>query len=281
MDTGGGEGASSSGSGSSGKLFAGAAFILTGVDRGKDEAARLKAKADLESTLRAQGGAILDIDPATGNLVVDEGSGKKATAMSAHVISRCVNDGMLIMLSDPADGQSVKSTLKLFHGLAFGITPVRPSWVHECIKERRWLPQEAKHRVPTASAAGSSSSSSRRRGAAAAAEPPDPGTLLADYVIVPCFDEKWGPSWKAVLRAAGADLRTDLPTERSNEGGDKTCVVVVVQKPEKDKSHPAGVAGLLERAKAKQVPTASQDWVKHCLLEQKVLELSRFPAVVK
>ena len=75
-------------------------------------------------------------------------------------------------------------------------------------------------------------------------------------------------------------FRTDLPTERSNEGGDKTCVVVVVQKPEKDKSHPAGVAGLLERAKAKQVPTASQDWVKHCLLEQKVLELSRFPAVV-
>ena len=49
-------------------------------------------------------------------------------------------------------------------------------------------------------------SSSRRRGAVAAAEPPDPGTLLADYVIVPCFDEKWGPSWKAVLRAAGADL---------------------------------------------------------------------------
>ena len=103
--------------------------------------------------------------------------------------------------------------------------------------------------------------------------------LLAEHVIVPIFDEKLRPSWVALLRSAGADVRTDLPSERSNagDGGEKTCVVVV----QKDAALPSQAAGLLERAKVKQVPAASQDWIKHCLLEQRVLELAKFPVKPK
>ena len=83
MDTGGGEAASSSGSGSSGKLFAGAAFILTGVDRGGRGRPFEGQGRSGEYAARSRR-CDPDIDPMTGNLVVDEGSGKKATAMSAH-----------------------------------------------------------------------------------------------------------------------------------------------------------------------------------------------------
>ena len=50
---------------------------------------------------------------------------------------------------------------------------------------------------------------------------------------------------------------------------------------EKDAEEEAAVTGPLERARARGVPAASQDWLRNCLLQQKLLELTDHPPTLK
>ena len=245
-------------------FFSGMAFILTGI---ADE-----ERPGLESTLVSNGGSIAGVDSRSGELCIVEGPGSS----SSHEMQRRIADGRVVVLSDPLKNKPIKSTMKLFHGLSLGLTPRRPSWVHECLRERRWVPLAAAHRV-----ALTAGGASVRRGAAAststAADAASYERLLADYTIVPIGSDEWRVGWSALLRAAGAEVRVDLPPQqRVTSGEGRTCLLVV----EKDAER-ARVAGPLERASARRVLTASQDWVKHCLLEQRVLEPRRFPVTLK
>ena len=95
-----------------------------------------------------------------------------------------------------------------------------------------------------------------------AAEP-----LLNGVVVVPLGGMRYRTLLGALLRAAGAEVRANLPTQHHNaREGTERCVVLV----EKDADH-AAVAGDLARAKRRGVDVASQDWAKHCLLLQRLL----------
>lgn len=242
-----------------GRLFNGASFILTGI--GDDEGLGLR------TTLRNTGASIIEIDERSGELRIVEGPGSS----SSHELMRRVAEGRVMLLSDPPKGKAVKSTMKVFHGLSLGLMPLRPSWVHECLRQGQWTTPSAAHRVPL-----TVGGSSTRRGAATADGATDK-QLLAGYTIVPIGSDPWRVAWSALLRTSGAEVRTDLPPQhRAASGGGRTCLVLV----EKDTDR-ARAAAPLERASSREVPSASQDWVKHCLLEQRILEPRRFPPTTK
>ncbi|KOO34325.1 hypothetical protein Ctob_007265 [Chrysochromulina tobinii] len=83
------------------------------------------------------------------------------------------------------------------------------------------------------------------------------------------FCAKWTP----LLRAAGAEVRTDLPPQHhgARDHVSQRCLVLV----EKDADE-AAVRTRLERARAREVIAISQDWAKHCLLQQRVLPPTDF-----
>ena len=73
--------------------------------------------------------------------------------------------------------------------------------------------------------------------------------------------------------AAGAEVRTDLPPQHhgARDHVSQRCLVLV----EKDADE-AAVRTRLERARAREVIAISQDWAKHCLLQQRVLPPTDF-----
>lgn len=72
-------------------------------------------------------------------------------------------------------------------------------------------------------------------------------------------------------------MRLDLPSQHhSAREASEHCLVLV----EKD-AEEALVIGPLDRAKERGVLAASQDWVKHCLLQQLVLPPQEFPPKLK
>ena len=96
---------------------------------------------------------------------------------------------------------------------------------------------------------------------------------MSGYVIVPTGSEAFCAKWTPLLRAAGAEVRTDLPPQHhgAREHESERCLVLV----EKDADE-AAVRTRLERARAREVIAISQDWAKHCLLQQRVLPPTDF-----
>jgi hypothetical protein len=97
--------------------------------------------------------------------------------------------------------------------------------------------------------------------------------LLSGFVIVPTGSDDFCAKWTPLLRAAGAEVRTDLPPQHhgARDHVSQRCLVLV----EKDADE-AAVRTRLERARAREVIAISQDWAKHCLLQQRVLPPTDF-----
>lgn len=231
---------SSSQSTAGASLFAGVSFILTGLE-GTEE-----SKRQLEQKIRGAKGQVIELD-AEGNPIVKEATGDTALC---DLLKRQSGDGRggdgasatpsIVLLCDPAKGKGPKVTMKLFFGLALGLRPLRPAWVHACLRERRWLPPTQAQRVndgaaaasaSSAAAAGSAAFSSRRRGqpptTSPTSQPPtsQPPTqrpsnlLLSGHLVVPLGSDKWKhEGWATLLRCAGAEVRADLPAQHHGAG---------------------------------------------------------------
>lgn len=129
--------------------------------------------------------------------------------------------------------------------------------------------------------------------AALTALPPPRPPLLAGHVFVPLGDAKWRAiGWASLLRAAGAEVRADLPTRGGGGGGPgfagaadeqaapsggagtggRRCVLLVQS--DVRKQDVAGMAGMLERADARKVPVVSIEWLKQSLFSQTLADTS-------
>jgi hypothetical protein len=248
-------------------VFSGASFLLTGIDSAGERGTTDNNKARLERQIAGAGGKCLEIP------------------RDAQELHRRLSAGeRVVFLADPPQGKPVKVSMTTMIGLAHALVPTRPSWVAECLSQARWLPIAPSHLVPLsgdASAASSSASSSSR--VSSRRQPPPPAALRAEllggYTLVLAGSKEWlDAGWAALPRAAGSEVRLDLPPKHHSGGGEpaaKHCLVLV----ENDASR-AAVGGLLERARARSVPAASQDWLKHCLLQQQQLDVSRYPPKV-
>ena len=97
--------------------------------------------------------------------------------------------------------------------------------------------------------------------------------MLSAHVVVPLGGEhagEWRRECDTVLRAAGAEVRSDLPPQRrAEEGGQPPppCVVLV----KRGAQLAAAEHGLLRRARQRGLPVASQAWLEQCLLAQHLL----------
>lgn len=171
---------------------------------------------------------------------------------------------------------SLKSTLKLLYGLSLGLRVVRPKWVDDCLKEQKWLTPTDAHIVITSSAPSVPRRPCRASSvpAVSAATPVAAGKLFAGYVVVALGSEDWRVTWSALLRTAGAEVRSDLPPLHHCHEDGKPCVVVVQKDAQK-----VVVAGPMQRASKRGLLVASQDWVKHCLLQGEVLDATDFLVV--
>ena len=76
-----------------------------------------------------------------------------------------------------------------------------------------------------------------------------------------------------ILRAAGAEVRRELPPQHHEEEGQPLCVVLV----KRGAVLAAAEHGLLRRARQRGLPVASQDWLEQCLLAQRVLPAQAYP----
>ena len=63
--------------------------------------------------------------------VADAGSGE------SRLLRTSLSDRSVVLL---AEGDPIKVTMKLLFGLAFGLRPLKPAWVHDSLKKHEWLP---------------------------------------------------------------------------------------------------------------------------------------------
>ena len=87
--------------------------------------------------------------------------------------------------------------------------------------------------------------------------------MLASHVAVPLGCNTWVGGCATVLRAAGADVRRELPPQH-HEQRHVACVVLVQRSAELT----AAQQGLLRRARQRGVLVVSQDWLERCLTMQ-------------
>jgi len=239
-----------------GKVFSNAAFLVTGINNAA-------AKNELLAAIRDGGGAVV------------EQLGPAETALRR--LSDLAAAGRLVLLSEGIpqgkEGAGLaKTTMKLLVGLALGALPLSAQWVHECAQRNEWLAVERRHQIPTTGAARGA-----RGGAAARDAAAEPVLrLLEGTVVVPVGEEAWQKGDCAtVLRAAGAEVRRDIPpqhhhaasgTEQQPPPPAPSCVVLLQRGVDA-----AAYQGLLERARARGVPVASQKWLEESLLRQRLL----------
>ena len=195
-------------------------------------------------------------------------------------LHRLVANRKLVLLATSAEDVPIKTTEKVLFGLAYGCVPLRPSWAHASLMQNCWQPMPGEYAAKLANTivaadAGRSGGARSRSGNAspgrARAQSWTP--LLSGYVIVPTGSEAFCAKWTPLLRAAGAEVRTDLPPQHhgARDHVSQRCLVLV----EKDADE-AAVRTRLERARAREVIAISQDWAKHCLLQQRVLPPTDF-----
>lgn len=169
--------------------------------------------------------------------------------------------------------QPVKTTLKLFFGLAYGLQPLLPRWVFDSVRDRRWLPPAQQHMVPLPS----SSSCLRPVGLTT----PERDRLLAGTIAVPLGDARWKVSWGALLRSAGATVRHELPPQHHSQVADGAAepqvVVVVDIRADPSTVRTPEVRGLLGRACDRGAEVTTQEWLRQSLLQSAMLDTRDFP----
>jgi hypothetical protein len=235
-------------------------------------------RAALEATLRVAGGRIVDVAREQGAGLVIVESDSESLFYDLH---RLVANRKLVLLAEAcAEDMPIRITEKVLFGLAYGCVPLRPSWAHASLMQNCWQPvpgeYAAKLANTNASAAAGRGGGPRSRSGDAS---PDRARaqawtpLLSGYVIVPTGSDDFCAKWTPLLRAAGAEVRTDLPPQHhgARDHVSQRCLVLV----EKDADE-AAVRTRLERARAREVIAISQDWAKHCLLQQRVLPPTDF-----
>ena len=174
---------------------------------------------------------------------------------SLHNLRARLDAGRVFLLTD----DEPKATIKLLYGLACGLHPRRPAWADACLKAHALLP-------PDAAAHLARLPSSRWRVGSRDA-------LFGGTLAVLAGGADWCATWAPVLRAAGAEVRRELPPLHHETRADGTCVVLVP----KEEHQQQGAAGLVGRARERGVGVASVEWVKQCLLQQKNLPTRGFP----
>ena len=247
-------------------LFSGTLFLLTHLNGGDEDQERVRRE------VHAAGGGIIVLN-AQGHPVLLEGRDQAEIDLASRRGSAGPGGGLLC---DPSKGEPLKVTMKLLLGLALGVLPRPLTWFRACVRAGRITEPLATQqlRLPIPAAA-------RPRGAAAAAAPRTPSggpsPLLEGFVVVLLGSDMWrsATGWSLLLRTAGASTRTELPP--SHHGGLETrrCVVLV----EKD-ADASACRGLLERAAARGIPSASQEWVKQCLLQGRICDVQDYPVAV-
>lgn len=241
--------------GASDALFSSLCCLITGIED-TDE------KRRLEAALGGAGAKIATTNEETGVVVVDSAA---SSSVNEQLLRRHAAEGTLVLLCDPRDGwAAIKPiTAKLLVGLALGLSPRRPSWVYDSLRADRLLPLKAAYAVPR----------STHGGGARSAQPRDTEQLFRGYVIVTHGQPRWRPKFGTLVRLAGGEARNDLPVQHHSLSD--TCAHTVIVLLQQGWTPPAG--GLLLRARERGVPLVTSDWVKQCLVQQRLLPLAGYP----
>ena len=180
-----------------------------------------------------------------------------------HLTERAAAE-RLVLLSD-AKGGSPKTTNKLLVGLALGLLPLAPRWVHDCLRKGEWLPPAPSHRLALRGAPGAAARVHAR--------------VLSGHVVVAlggcatATGAEWLRNCATVVQAAGAEFRRELPTARAEGPSQPPCIVLVKRRAKLS----AAEDGLLNRARQRGMPVSSQDWLEQCLLTQRALPAQSYP----
>ena len=253
-------------------LFQGLTFVITGFSKVKDK----DKEEALEKTIVDKGGTIAGKDQKMLEGVADAGSGE------SRLLQTSLSDRSVVLL---AEGDPIKVTMKLLFGLAFGLRPLKPAWVHDSLKKHEWLPPARQRHLaslPVSLPSSGIALCAPNWSAQPAADSDWSSRLLADTTVVvlgsknnAATSKPLSPSvkeWSSLLRAAGAQTRTELPSQHHAQGSSGRLIVMV-----DSSSDPSQVNGLLERARARELPVTTQDWLKKCLLEQRWVEPREVP----
>jgi hypothetical protein len=224
------------------KVFGGAAFLVTGLDDDGEKAALL-------ALLKEQGGTVFD----------DVGGDTALRRLTERAAA-----GRLVLLSG-AKGGGPKTTNKLLVGLALGLVPLAPRWVHDCLRKGEWLSPTPAHRLALRGAPGAAARVHSR--------------VLSGHVVVAlggcvtATGAEWLRNCATVVQAAGAEFRRELPTVRAEGPSQPLCIVLVKRRAKLS----AAEDSLLNRARQRGMPISSQDWLEQCLLTQRALLAQSYP----
>ena len=108
-------------------IFAGTSFIVTGV--------REEERDPLEAAIRKHEGLLRSVQELEGVPAAHEVSGASLGLL------RHLAEGAVVLVS----GAPLKTTMKLFFGLALGLQPLRPSWVFDSVRQNARLAPTSRH----------------------------------------------------------------------------------------------------------------------------------------
>ena len=166
-------------------------------------------------------------------------------------VQQFIDEEKFVLLCDAPAGEKPLRTVKLLFGLALGLKPLRPAWASECIQRGATRKPQPEH-YPHAS----------RRTAP---------KLLAGWSVVMLGKKvlrgrsEWRSDFDALLRAAGAEVRSELPAQHhAASSAGQRCVVML-------EDRELAADGLVARAEEREYPVVLDEWLKQCLVQQRLL----------
>lgn len=165
-------------------------------------------------------------------------------------VQQFIDEEKFVLLCDVPAAEKPMRTVKLLFGHALGLKPLCPVWASECI-QRGAIKKPRPEHYPHAP----------RRTAP---------KLLAGWSVVMLGKKvvQGGSGWRAdfdaLLRAAGAEVRSELPAQHHAGSSAAHCVVML-------EDRDLAVDGLVARARARQFPVVLDEWLKQCLMQQRLL----------